>query len=295
MNRFLSDKKTEILPTVMTLIMLNIFGAVIIYLMDSYLMLSLVKMILILCNIFYIYHIGVWFSVKYIVDQSQIVISAWGGLKKVVLKTEDIESFVTREGKIKGIGLSGISSNKFAIGRIAVKELGTTRMFVTDNENIIYLKTEDINYGISPKDCEGFEKALLSLGIENKEWKKAYNKVHGMYKEVKFMVPMVITSIILLVITFLPIILYVLNKLPDIMPLAINSAMSVAKVGTDKQFAFSQMLYGILNMAIFFCMYYAAHFCAKYDKKAAYRYIYISLFVAVVFLYLQIVLITMKI
>lgn len=295
MNRFLSDKKTEILPTIMTLIMLNIFGTAVIYLMDSYLMLSLVKVILILCNIFYIYHIGVWFTVKYVVDGNQIVISAWGGLKKVIIKSEDIKSFVTRQGKIKGIGLSGISSNRFAIGRIAVKDLGTTRMFVTDNENIIYLKTEAMNYGISPKDCEGFKNTLLSLGIDNKEWEKGYNKVHGMYKEAKFMVPMVITSVILLVITFLPIILYVLNKLPDIMPLAINSTMSVAKVGTDKQFAFSQMLYGVLNMAIFFCMYYAAHFCAKYDKKAAYRYIYISLLVAIVFLYLQIVLITMKI
>lgn len=295
MNTFRSDKKIEILPTIMTLIALNIFGVIIIYLMDSYLMLSLTKMVLILCNIYFIYHIGVWFSVKYEITGEEVKIIAWGGIKKVNLKIKDIESFVVKQGKIKGIGLSGVSSNKFSIGRIAVQGLGTTRMFVTDNENIIYLKTEEMNYGISPKSCKEFEAALQELGVQNREWKKEYNKVHGLYKEKKFMIPMIITSVILIVITFMPIILYVLNKLPDIMPLAINSTMSVAKVGTDKQFAFSQMLYGVLNMAIFFCMYYAAHFCAKYDKKAAYRYIYVALFVAATFFYLQIVLMTMKI
>jgi len=82
-------------------------------------------------------------------------------------------------------------------------------------------------------------------------------------------------------------VLYILNELPDVMPLVLNVSREVVEVGTDKQFAFSQMTYGLLNMAVMFCMYYAAHFCAKYDKKAAHRYIYISFLVALIFLYLQ--------
>ena len=99
--------------------------------------------------------------------------------------------------------------------------------------------------------------------------------------------PLILTSTIILFTTFFPMVLYILNKLPDVMPLVINVSKEAGEVGTDKQFAFAQMLYGLLNMAVMFCMYYAAHFCAKYDKKSAYRYMYISLLVAIVFLYLQ--------
>lgn len=295
MREFRSNRSLEIIPTILTLILINLLGFFIKSLMDSYLMLSLIKVVLILCNIFYIYHIGVWFSVKYIIEESKVQITAWGGLKKVTLKVEDIKGFVVEHGKIKGIGLSGVSSNKFAIGRIAVKKLGTTRMFVTSNDCIVYLDTDNINYAVSPKDCDGFQRALNEAGIKNISWVKEYNKVHKLYKEKKFIIPLVITSIIVFIITFLPITLYVMNKLPNVMPLAINSAMTIAKIGTDKQFAFAQMLYGVLNMAVLFCMYYASHFCAKYDEKTAYRYLYVALIVASVFLYLQIVLMTMSV
>lgn len=295
MREFRSNRSLEIIPTILTLILINLLGFFIKSLMDSYLMLSLIKVVLILCNIFYIYHIGAWFSVKYIIEESKVQITAWGGLKKVTLKVEDIKGFVVEHGKIKGIGLSGISSNKFAIGRIAVKKLGTTRMFVTSNDCIVYLDTDNMNYAISPKDCDGFQRALSEIGIKNISWVKEYNKVHKLYKEKKFIIPLVITSVIVLIITFLPITLYVMNKLPDVMPLAVNSTMTIAKIGTDKQFAFAQMLYGVLNMAVLFCMYYASHFCAKYDEKTAYRYLYVALIVAAVFLYLQIVLMTMSV
>ncbi|MEG1257024.1 PH domain-containing protein [Clostridium sp.] len=295
MNSFNGNKKLEIIPTILTIITLNIVGFIIIYLLDSYLMLNLIKVILVICNIFYIYHILVWFTVKYHISENEIRICCLGGMKEIVLNIEDIESYTAEEGKIKGIGLSGISSNKFAIGRIAVKNLGTTRMFVTNSSKVIYLKTkniDDVNYAISPKEYKAFEIALKAANVFERPWTKDYNKSPKLYKEKKFMIPLFITSLIILIITFAPLIFYILNKLPDIIPLVLNASGTVIEVGTDKQFAFSQMIYGLLNMAVLFCMYYAAHFCAKYDKKAAYRYIYISLFVAITFLYLQIRLIT---
>ncbi|WP_346931046.1 PH domain-containing protein [Clostridium sp.] len=288
MNSFSSNKKLEIIPTILTLVVLNVIGVWATYILDSYLMLSLIRVVLVICNIFYLYHIGIWLTVKYEITNSEVTINALGGLKKVILPLSDIECYTVRKGKIRGISLSGISSNKFAIGRIVVKNLGTSRMFVTSGSSIIYLKTEDISYALSPKKFKEFMEVLNKQGIEEKSWTKEYNKVNRLHKDKKFILPLVITSIIILFTTFYPMVLYILNKLPDIMPLVLNVSMEAAEVGTDKQFAFSQMLYGILNMAVMFCMYYAAHFCAKYDKKSAYRYIYTSLLVAIVFLYLQI-------
>lgn len=292
MNSFNSNKKLEIIPTILTFVGLNVVGIWAIHLLDSYLMLSLIKVILIICNIFYLYHIGMWLTVKYEVTNNSVIINGLGGLKKIVVPLSDIECYTVEKGKIKGISLSGVCSNRFAIGRIVVKNLGTTRMFVTGGNRVIYIKAEDINYGLSPKDFEKFQGVLNDVNIKEDTWVKEYNKVNKLHKDKKFIIPLLITSIIILFATFNPMIQYILNKLPDVMPLVLDVSRAPVEVGTDKQFAFSQMTYGLLNMAVMFCMYYAAHFCAKYDKKAAYRYIYISLLVALIFLYLQVRLMT---
>lgn len=292
MNSFNSNKKLEIIPTILTFVGLNIVGICAIHLLDSYLMLSLLKVILTICNIFYLYHIGMWLTVKYEMTNNSIIINGLGGLKKIVIPLSSIECYTIEKGKIKGISLSGICSNRFAIGRIVVKNLGTTRMFVTGGSKVIYIKSEDINYGLSPKEFEKFQDALRNVDIKEKTWIKEYNKVNKLHKDKKFIIPLLITSIIILFTTFNPMLQYILNKLPDVMPLVLDVSRVPLELGTDKQFAFSQMIYGLLNMAVMFCMYYAAHFCAKYDKKAAYRYIYISLLVALIFLYLQVRLMT---
>ena len=59
-------------------------------------------------------------------------------------------------------------------------------------------------------------------------------------------------------------------------------------IGTSRQFAFTQMALWCIKYGTLICMYYASYFCAKYDKKTAYRYLYIALAVASVFLYMQI-------
>lgn len=294
MNSFNGNRKLEIIPIVLSIITINIIGVLVINLLNSYLMLNLIIMILVICNIFYLYHIGVWVTVKYEITEKEIVINALWGFKKVVLPISDLECYTLTEGKIKGISLSGLSSNKFSIGRIVLKSLGTTRMFVTCSDRVIYLKTAEMNYGISPKDSKTFEDSLKKVGIVEASWTKQYNRAHKLHKDKVFAIPLYITSIIILVMTFTPMTMYVLNKLPNVMPLVLSETGKILEVGTDKQFAFNQMTYGILNMAVLFCMYFAAHFCAKYDKKAAFRYIYISLLIALLFLSLQFRLLTIS-
>ena len=295
MVKFHGKRRWEIVPAVFSIITINLIGILLIYLMDSYMMLNLSKLVLIICNIFYIYNIGLWFTVNYSISDTEIKISAWGGLKKVIIPINSILSYTVEEGKIKGIGLSGLFSNRFAVGRIAVKGLGTTRMFVTSSSRVIYIETEELNYGISPSNSQVFEESLKQLNVKQGVWEKVYNKHTKFYKEKRFMIPIIISTISILCITFGPILLYITNKLPDVMPLTLSRNMTALELGTDKQFAFSQMTYGVLNMAVFFCMYYAAQFCAKYDKKSAYNYIYAAMMVALVFLYLQIRLMTIKI
>lgn len=295
MEKFHGRKRLEIIPSILACIGINLIGILVIYFTDSYLMLNLTKLILVICNVFYIYHIGVWLTVQYFISEEEIKIVALGGFKKVVIPVKDILSYTTEDGKIKGIGLSGIFSNKFAIGRIAVKGLGTTRMFVTNCSRVIYIETKALNYGISPINPKAFEEKLKALSIPDDVWEKNYSTTPKLYKDWKFMAPIAVGTVSILLMTFGPIILYIFNMLPDVMPLSLDSMGIAAEMGTDKQFAFSQMTYGILNMAVFFCLYYAAQFCAKYDKKSAYNYIYAATAIAVTFLYIQLILITYRV
>jgi hypothetical protein len=59
-------------------------------------------------------------------------------------------------------------------------------------------------------------------------------------------------------------------------------------MGTSKQFVSKQLIYGIINMGILLCMFFAAFSHIKYDEKTAYIYIYISLIIAAVFFFMQI-------
>jgi hypothetical protein len=234
-----------------------------------------------------LYHILLWLTVKYEITETELVILGIGGLKKVIIPFSNINGYTILSGKIKGVKLSGIASNKFALGRSVIKSLGTTRMFVTNDSSVIYLKTDDINYAISPKEVDEFQLLLNKRGIYKTQWEVHFNKPNKLYKDKNFKTLLFLTSILIIIITLNPLVLYLTHNLPNVMPLTFDAAFKPVTMGSDKQFAFAQMTYGALNMALLFCMYYAAYFCAKYDRKTAYRYLYVALGVAALFLFLQ--------
>ena len=287
MNLFTSTKKFEIIPTILIMIMFNILLIVLMGTTGSYTILNLLRVLLVTCNAFYLYHILLWLTVKYEITESELVIIGIGGLKRVSIPFSNIKGYTILSGKIKGVKLSGIASNKFALGRSVIKSLGTTRMFVTNDSSVIYLKTDDINYAISPKDVDKFQQLLNEHGIYKTQWEVHFNKPNKLYKDKNFKILLFLTSILIIIITLNPLVLYLTHNLPNVMPLTFDAAFKPVTMGSDKQFAFAQMTYGGLNMALLFCMYYAAYFCAKYDRKTAYRYLYVALGVAALFLFLQ--------
>lgn len=292
MKVFKGIKSYEIVNTVFTMILYNILGLFLMNTTGSYTVLNLLRALMIALNIFYLYHIFLWLTVKYAITEEELQITGIGNLKKVSIPLSDIKGYTILSGKIKGIKLSGVASNRFALGRSVVKTLGTTRMFVTNNSSVIYLRTEDINYAISPVETEAFEALLNKNNIFKVQWEVKFNKPNKLYKDKKFRNILFIASATIIGMTLNPLLLYLNHKLPNIMPITFDATFKPVRMGTDKQFVSVQMTYGALNAAILFCMYYAAYFCAKYDRKTAYRYLYAALLVAVIFLILQIKIIT---
>jgi hypothetical protein len=254
---------------------------------NSYIIIVLLKVLLVTCNVYGVYFILIYTSLKCTIDDKNLVLSAIGSLKKIILPLNQIEGYAKSTGTIKGVKLYGMATNTFAIGRFVIDKIGTSRMFVTDNKNIFYMKTKHMNYAVSPLDSEKFEKALIDHDVHVAEWNSTVNNSYNLHKDKHFILPLMVVSVVILVITLNPFILYLKNNIPSTMPLSFDAMFNPIKMGTAKQFAFTQMIYGVLNMILLFCMYYASYFSAKYDRKSAYKYIYISLIVAMIFLIMQ--------
>lgn len=288
MTVFTSKKDKEVISILLLALLYNVLLVILMNNMHSYVVINLLRLITVVCNLYYFYYIFLWLSLKYELYEDKLIINGLNGLKKIEIPLKDIEGYTKLSGKIKGVKLSGIATNTFALGRTVVKKVGTTRMFVTNNKNVIYLKAKDCNIAISPEDVSAVEGLLNKNGIYLMDWETKFNKVNRLYRNIKYKLPLFLTSIVIIILTINPLFLYVTQRLPDVMPITFDAKLRPVIMGTPKQFTFTQMTYGGLNMGLLFCMYYASYFCAKYDKKTSYRYLYIALAVASVFLYMQI-------
>lgn len=290
MEIFSCKRKGEIIPFLILTVFINIALFFLIFNTNSYMVVSLLKVLFIVCDIYCFYNIFLWFTLKYGINDELIIIDAIFGLKKIKINLKDIEGYTVRNGKIKGVNLSGVATNKFALGRTVIKKIGMTRMFVTNNRNVIYLKIEDISFGLSPLEFDKFEKSLNYKGIHSMEWEAKFDKINTskIHNNLKYKIPIILTSIITIILILNPLILYVTQNLPDIMPIAFDAKFRPITMGTSKEFASSQMTYGALNMGLLFCMYYASYFYAKYDRKAAHRYLYVPLAIGLLLLFIQI-------
>ncbi|MBP2033054.1 hypothetical protein J2Z42_001733 [Clostridium algifaecis] len=253
---------------------------------------NLINLVLIVFNIYQFYYIIIYGTLKYYIDEENIYIYTALRLKRLKIPIDSIISYQKSNGYIKGVKLSGYGKNNFAIGRAFIDKVGITYMFTTSTKNVIYLRINKIIYGISPEKFHEFEKQLLNNKIMNVSWEDSVDKNKNAYRNKKFSILFLISALMAIIITLNPIILYLSNKIPYKMPINFNINFTPEKFGTGKQFAFKQMAYGLLDMALLFCTYYADFLFAKYNKKYSYKFIYVSLILSTILLIMQLRIVT---
>jgi len=255
--------------------------------LDDYVLNIFLRAFLIVFNIYQIYHIAVFATLNYAMDKDNFYIITFGGIKKVILPFSDMERYIKSGGDINAIRLSGYGKKNFVIGKCFFKKIGLVNMYVTSSKNIFYLKNNYGVYGISPSNFERVEENLISKDIFIGDWYAKVNKSVNLYKDKHFIVPLIISVLIIVFFTMRPAILYYKGLLPSSMPLSFNIKFQPTIIGTSRDFLFKQMSYGAFNTAILLCMYFAAHFSAKHHKKSSYKYLYISLVIALIFFLIQ--------
>ena len=287
MKNFKPIKGKEYLELVSMTVLVDILLLVITYFAGTYELLTVVRIVILIFNCYQLYYIILYFTLTFQADDHKLYINGNFGIKKITISFKDIEQYFISQGPIKGIRISGYSSNNFAIGRTVLDKIGTTYMFVTSNKNIIYLKTAYGNFALSIDNIDKFKEIMRDNEILMAEWEHNDSKYSGINKEKKFVILLSIASIIIIVLTVNPCLWYLNGKIPVKTPLTFDGNFLPVKFGTAKEFLFKQVSYGVLNMGVLFCMYYAAYFCAKYDKKTAYKFMYVVIILASAFLFMQ--------
>ncbi|MHC1720824.1 MAG: PH domain-containing protein [Clostridiaceae bacterium] len=272
------------------LIVTLIYNVVLVFLLqyaDIFEISLLLKTFLVFLNLYQLYYLFSLLTVKYVIGEDDLKILSFLGLKKVSIPMDQIRGYMKFSGKIRGVRLSGYGTNNFAIGRAYIENAGTTYMYLTSSKNGVYIKTEEINYGLSPADIAGFLTSLGSKGIQEINWEYTKAKGASLFKDKIFTAIFSGASAAILILTLNPILLYITNRLPETMPLAFDARYVPVLIGTARQFAVQQMIYGFMNMAVLLCMFYASYFISRYDRKSAYKFICVPLAVSVIFLALQ--------
>lgn len=257
-------------------------------LVPGYLEKKLIGIAMISFSIWCLYYIFLDITIKYIFYDDKILIKALFGFKKIEINFDEINGLLVKEKSIRGFKLSGIGRKKFAFGRMVVDGIGTTRVFITSSDKVIYIHTENLSYGISPKDIENVLTILFDKKVPIQEFETKTNENRELFKNKDFLIPFIVSTIMIIIMVVTPLALYTLNAFPDKMPLNFDTSFVVVLWGTGKEFAFKQMAYGVCNMTILICMYYTAYFTAKYDRKIAGRYMYIPLVISLVFVLIQV-------
>lgn len=288
MGKYSAKKNVKPVLILLCLILLNVVGIYLTRYILSYTILTLIEIMLVFFDLYELYYIISTFTISYEITNKSILIKSFLQLRDVEINLKDIKGYKVSSGHESGVKLSGFAFLDIMVGRAFVKDLGLSRMYATSNNDIIYIITDDINYAITPIEVDKFIATLQGMNLEytnQKELKESHNSLH---RDKAFMIPFCIITLISFLMFMIPFIIYLKGKLPYTMPLSFDMNFNPMKIGTGKQFAFQQMIYGGLNLSLLLCMYFAGHFTYKYDKKSSYKYIYISLIVALTFFVVQI-------
>lgn len=289
MKKYKPIKTLAIIELVAYMVLALLFMIVVEALVSSYIELKIFEIVAVIAIVYNLYYLINIYSCKYIITERGFIIETFFGILKKEILYIDIDGYLIEKGNIEGIKLTGVGKQKYCFGESVIKNIGISKMYVTNSKSVLYIHTNEISYGISPENIEIFEEKIISNNIEKKEFPININKTTNIFKDKKVFIPFIIVSIIVVIMTLNPFILYLAGKLQDTMPLVFDQSFVPIVIGSGKQFAIKQSIYGVLNMIILFCMYYATCINAKYSKKHSYRYMYIALLISAIFLYIQII------
>lgn len=288
MKIFKNSKGIGINHLIFTTVSFDFIILFLVYYLNNYLLLYLLSAIFVIFTIHQLYYLLLASTVKSYILEQNFIISSCFELKKKIIKLDQITEIKKCSDKINGTMLGGFGKKSFAFGKCYLTNVGTVRMFISNNNNTIIISTNSEKFAISPKENHEFYKLLSEKIKNNNNITTKVEMMNSIHKDKYFLVPFFISSALIIIYIVRPSILYITGELYGVnLPIAFNDEFIPVKWGTAKEFISHQLMYGGANMALLFCLYLTTQIYSKYDRKASYKYIYISLIIALIFFLIQ--------
>ncbi|PKK38753.1 hypothetical protein ABB02_02059 [Clostridiaceae bacterium JG1575] len=183
--------------------------------LDSAQIRVLLTLFLVFANVYAIYVVAFLWTLKFVFQKEELIISGAFDVKHIRIAREDLLSW---SRKITLLDISGvpISSHRFAIGKGQDHHGERAELFITSSKKSVFLQTKNGNYGLSPADPDGFIEQLSAWGIPQRilHGNEGAHKLHSFTQE-HLRSLIVYTCITICMQLFLPGLMHLLGFLPD--------------------------------------------------------------------------------
>ena len=124
MDSYVSKRGYGLVLMLLTTAFYNILILILLKYTNSYIVANLLKLLLVSCNIYQLYYILLFVSLKCSIDDQNLKIHAIWSLKKVTIPLKEVDGYFMSTGKIKGVKLNGIATSGFVMGRFVIDKIG---------------------------------------------------------------------------------------------------------------------------------------------------------------------------
>ncbi len=173
----------------------------------------------------------------------------------------------------------GFSTARFALGKGLDNNGEQADLFITSSKKVIYLLTTRVNFGISPKDADGFTAQLKKLEIPQQKATERSFLVNDESKGRSLLNQLTLYCIILTsILLIIPLVIYFAGLMPPLVQVSSQSWLS--------QTAYLESVFtrGLLALVLILFCYGLTILLSSIEGKYYYR----SMFIPLVMLFVEI-------
>ncbi len=250
--------------------------------MDSSRIRGMLTFIFLLINAFGLYLIRLIITLKYILTDQELIITGTLNLRKIKIPVSDIESWSRKITLLDTSGL-GLSTARFAIGKGLDNNGDQAELLITSSKKVIYLKTKNGNYGISPEKADEFIAQLKALdipqqsGSERRYLQQDQNRSRSNLNQI-----MLYCILLMAILLLIPVVMYFTGLMPQLVRTAAVSYM------TRKAYLEAVFTRGLIALVVMLVSYGVTILLSAIEGKYYYRIMFIPLIFVIVLLFFEV-------
>lgn len=264
------------------LVLVDILLILLFFTMDSTRIRGIITFLFLIANLYGIYFLVLILTLKYKLDEKGFVIASAFDFRTNQIPIEDIESWSRRITLLDTVGI-GFSTARFALGKGLDNNGEQADLFITSSKKVIYLRTARGNFGISPKDADGFTAQLKKLEIPQQKVTERSFLVNDESKGRSLLNQLTLYCIILTsILLIIPLVIYFTGLMPPLVQVSGQSWLS--------QTAYLESVFtrGLMALVMILFCYGVTILLSSIEGKYYYRSMFIPLVIIVIMLFVEI-------